>query len=139
MRESWTRFHETPGATPAVATLSLVVLAALCAPLIFTDSPWDMVGSPFTPPLAGPEILGTDTLGRDVFVDIVYGARVSLLVGLTSTITATIIGILVGAAAGYCGGVVDDLAMRCTEFFQTIPSFIFAIVLVAVLHPSIGS
>lgn len=139
MRERWTRFRRTPGATPAVAVLSLVIIAALCAPFIFADSPWDMVGAPFTPPLAGPEILGTDTLGRDVFVDIVYGARVSLLVGLTSTITATIIGILVGAAAGYYGGTVDDLTMRCTEFFQTIPSFIFAIVLVAVLHPSIAS
>lgn len=139
MSECWKRFRGTPGATSAIVALSLISLAAVFASFLFPDSPWDMVGAPFTPPFDGPQILGTDTLGRDVLVGVVYGARVSLLVGLISTVAATLIGILIGAAAGYYGGAIDDLAMRCTEFFQTIPNFIFAIVLVAVFHPSIIS
>src|SRR3546814_10367404 len=65
------------------------------------------------------------------------GARVSLLVGLISTLAALAIGVPLGAVAGYAGGRVDDALMRFTEFFQTIPSFALAIVLVAILQPSI--
>ena len=83
--------------------------------------------------------LGTDTLGRDVAAGIVYGARVSLLVGLVSTLAALAIGVPLGAIAGYFGGRVDDALMRFTEFFQTVPSFALAIVLVAILQPSIDS
>src|SRR3546814_16743691 len=67
------------------------------------------------------------------------GARVSLLVGLISTLAALAIGVPLGAVAGYAGGRVDDALMRFTEFFQTIPSFALAIVLVALLQPSIVS
>jgi peptide/nickel transport system permease protein len=70
---------------------------------------------------------------------IIYGARVSLLVGLVSTLAALAVGIPVGAAAGYFGGRIGDTLMRFTEFFQTVPSFALAIVLVAVLQPSIVS
>ncbi len=83
--------------------------------------------------------LGTDALGRDVFAGIIYGARVSLLVGLVSTLVALAVGVPLGAIAGYFGGRVDDGLMRFTEFFQTIPSFALAIVLVAILQPSIYS
>ena len=83
--------------------------------------------------------LGTDALGRDVFAGIIYGARVSLLVGLVSTLVALAVGVPLGAIAGYFGGSIDDALMRFTEFFQTIPSFALAIVLVAILQPSIYS
>ena len=83
--------------------------------------------------------LGTDALGRDVFAGMIYGARVSLLVGLVSTLAALAIGVPLGAIAGYFGGRIDDALMRFTEFFQTIPSFALAIVLVAILQPSIYS
>ena len=83
--------------------------------------------------------LGTDALGRDVFAGVIYGARVSLLVGLVSTLVALIVGVPVGALAGYFGGRIDDLLMRFTELFQTVPSFALAIVLVAILQPSITS
>src|SRR5439155_1388575 len=69
----------------------------------------------------------------------IYGARVSLLVGLVSTLAALAVGVPLGAIAGYFGGRIDDALMRFTEFFQTIPSFALAIVLVAVLRPSIYS
>jgi peptide/nickel transport system permease protein len=99
-----------------------------------------MVQRPFLPPFTNPMVtLGTDALGRDVFAGLIYGARVSLLVGLVSTTVALTIGVPVGAIAGYFGGKVDDALMRFTEFFQTIPSFPLAIVLVAILQPSIYS
>jgi peptide/nickel transport system permease protein len=92
------------------------------------------------PPFTLPTVpLGTDALGRDVLAGIIYGARVSLLVGLVSTLAALIVGVPLGAMAGYFGGRADDALMRFTEFFQTVPSFALAIVLVAVLQPSIYS
>src|SRR5260370_39442138 len=107
---------------------------------MFPNSPWRMVQRPFLPPFALSSVpLGTDALGRDVFAGIIYGARVSLLVGLVSTLAALAVGIPVGAIAGYFGGRIDDALMRFTEVFQTIPSFALAIVLVAILPPSIYS
>ncbi len=99
-----------------------------------------MVQRPFLAPLAVDGfVFGTDALGRDVTAGLVHGARVSLLVGLVSTLVALAVGVPLGAVAGYFGGWADDLLMRFTEFFQTIPSFALAIVLVAILQPSIVS
>jgi peptide/nickel transport system permease protein len=83
--------------------------------------------------------LGTDALGRDVLAGLAYGAQVSLIIGLISTSAALLIGIPIGLIAGYFGGLVDDVLMRFTEFFQTVPSFALAIVLVAIFQPSIVS
>ncbi|MFD1381234.1 ABC transporter permease [Fodinicurvata halophila] len=82
---------------------------------------------------------GTDTLGRDIGAGLVHGARVSLLVGLTSTVVALLIGVTLGAFAGYYGGWVDDGVMRFTELFQTVPNFALAIVIVAIMQPSVES
>jgi peptide/nickel transport system permease protein len=70
---------------------------------------------------------------------IAYGAPVSLLIGAVSTVVALVIGLTLGAIAGYAGGRIDDALMRFAEFFQTIPSFVLAVVLVAIFRPSIGS
>jgi peptide/nickel transport system permease protein len=99
-----------------------------------------MVQRPFLPPFTLSSVpLGTDALGRDVMAGVIFGARVSLLVGLVSTLAALAVGVPLGALAGYFGGKVDDALMRFTEFFQTIPSFALAIVLVAIMQPSIQS
>jgi peptide/nickel transport system permease protein len=97
-----------------------------------------MAGAPFQRPF-GEYPLGTDMLGRNILSGIVHGARVSLMVGIVSTFFAVTLGLAFGALAGYFGGIVDDALMRFTEFFQTIPSFVFAIVLVAIFRPSIVS
>jgi peptide/nickel transport system permease protein len=84
----------------------------------------------FAPP--GPaHPMGTDDLGREVFARVLYGGRVSLLIGLASAAVAVLAGTLVGAVAGYFGGWVDDVLMRTTELFQVIPRFLLAIVVVA--------
>jgi peptide/nickel transport system permease protein len=120
--------------------LAIAIAVALFGPTLFPTSPWRMVQRPFLPPFAVKGFpLGTDALGRDVFAGIIYGARVSLLVGLVSTLAALAVGIPVGAIAGYFGGRIGDALMRFTEFFQTVPSFALAIVLVAILQPSIVS
>ena len=94
---------------------------------------------PFAPPGEDGFLLGSDSLGRDVAAGIAYGAPVSLLIGAVSTAAALLIGVVLGALAGYAGGWVDDAIMRFTEFFQTIPSFVLAVVLVAIFRPSLGS
>ena len=133
------RFCRHPGAVIGLVVLILVIAMALLAPILFPGSPWDMAGAPFEPPGEDGMLLGTDSLGRDVAAGIAYGARVSLLVGAVSTVVSLFIGVALGAIAGYLGGLVDDLVMRFTEFFQTIPSFVLAILLVAIFTPSISS
>jgi peptide/nickel transport system permease protein len=84
-------------------------------------------------------LLGSDSLGRDVAAGIAHGAKTSLLIGLLATLVAVGFGAVMGGLAGYYGGWIDDLLMRVTEMFQTIPSFVFAILLVAIMKPSIES
>ena len=139
MREFWTRFRRNKGAVIGLTILIFVVLVAILAPVIFSASPWRLVGPPFLPPLSPAFPLGTDMLGRDILVGMAHGARVSLLVGIASAIASSVVGTLVGGIAGYYGGRIDDALMRFTELFQTIPSFILAIVLVAILSPTIYS
>ncbi len=138
MKGFWRRFARNRGAVLGVVILAGVVLLALAAPVVYPDSPFHVVAKPFLPPL-GAYPLGTDVLGRDVAAGLAHGARTSLLVGLLTTVVAVLVGTLIGGVAGYHGGWVDDTLMRVTEFFQTIPTFIFAIVLVAILTPSLKS
>jgi peptide/nickel transport system permease protein len=134
------RFARNRGAVIGLLILLVVLGFALIGPTLFPQSPWRMVGRPFVAPFAIERFpLGTDMLGRDIATGLVHGARVSLLIGLISTLGALLIGVPLGAVAGYAGGLVDDALMRFTEFFQTIPSFALAIVLVAILQPSLGS
>lgn len=130
-------FLRHPSGMIGLVILAVIVTLALAAPLLYPDDPWDMVGRPFAPPFTDGFVLGSDTLGRDIAAGIVHGTRVSLTIGIASTLAAVLIGVLVGAVAGYWGGAVDDALMRLTELFQTIPGFILAILLVATLGPSL--
>jgi peptide/nickel transport system permease protein len=132
-------FCRNKGAVIGAVILLLVCLVAGLANMFFPFSPWDMQSAPFMPPGEMGLLLGSDSLGRDVAAGIAYGARVSLLVGSVSTIVALLLGVTLGAIAGYAGGWLDDALMRFTEFFQTIPSFILAVVLVAIFKPNIVS
>ncbi len=132
-------FARNRGAVLGVVLLLLVFATGILAPILFPFSPWDMRGVPFMRPGEMGFMLGSDSLGRDVAAGIAHGATVSLLVGAVSTVAALAIGVTLGAIAGYCGGRIDDAVMRFTEFFQTIPSFVFAVVLVAIFTPSLAS
>ncbi|MFG6583242.1 ABC transporter permease [Sulfitobacter sp. 1A12779] len=138
MMSFWKRFSYNRGAVIGLVILTFVIAAAILAPILFPQSPWKMVQRPFLPPFTQDGLLlGTDALGRDVMAGLAHGAYVSLLVGLVSTIVALAIGVPVGAAAGYFAGRIDDALMRFAEFFQTIPSFALAIVLLAIFQPSL--
>jgi peptide/nickel transport system permease protein len=132
------RFIRNRSAAVGLGILLAVLVLAASAPLLFPGTPFSLAGKPLSAPF-GDFLFGTDTLGRDVAAGIAHGARTSLLIGLISTLVAVLLGTAIGGLAGYYGGRVDDLLMRLTEIFQTIPSFVFAIVLVAVMSPSVKS
>jgi peptide/nickel transport system permease protein len=135
-RSPWLR----PTALAGAVILLLMMAAALAAPLLFPAGPWPAVAAPYLAPFGSLALpFGTDTLGRDVTAGLFYGARVSLTIAVVATAAALSIGIVIGAAAGYAQGWVDDVLMRLTEIFQTIPSFIFVIVLVVIFQPSIAA
>jgi len=132
------RFLRHKPAVLGLFLLLLVVAAALLAPLLYPVSPFELVGKPFQPPL-GDYLFGTDMLGRDLTAGVLHGARTTLLVGFVATVIAVLVGVTIGGLAGYFGGRLDSLLMRMTEVFQTIPFFLFAILIVAVMTPSIAS
>ncbi len=139
MRQAfWQRFARNRPAVLALGFLAFVVVLAAAAPLLFPGDPFRLVGKTFLPPF-GAFLFGTDSLGRDIAAGIAHGGRTSLMVGLVATVVAVSIGTLLGALAGFYRGWIDDALMRFTEFFQTIPTFLFAIVLVAIMSPSRGS
>jgi peptide/nickel transport system permease protein len=121
----------------ALAWLLVVALLAIGAPIIAPGDPLDFATTPMLAPLSDPAYpLGSDQLGRDVWAMLVHGARVSLTVGLAAAAGALGIGIAVGTTAGFLGGRVDDVLMRVTEAFQTVPTFILALAIVSVLGAS---
>ncbi|MBV8850216.1 MAG: ABC transporter permease [Methylobacteriaceae bacterium] len=131
-------FLRSPTALAGTSILAFVVLAALLAPVLYPGDPLSMVGRPLLWPGQNRAFpLGTDSLGRDLAAGLFHGARISLLVGVAATVIGLTLGILVGSVAGYNGGWVDDLLVRLIELFQTIPSFVLLVVLVAIAQPSI--
>ena len=134
----WQRFSHNKGAVVGLVVLTGMVAMALGAQWLSPNDPWELRGAPMQPPQFGFP-MGTDVLGRDVFAGVIYGSRVSLLVGLVSTTGAVLFGTALGAFAGFFGGAIDEVLMRLTEFIQTVPTFVLAIVLVAILQPGIGS
>lgn len=136
-REAWMGFLRDPAALAGLAILLVAILVAVFASILFPGDPQDMVG----PALAWPGqdaafLLGTDSLGRDVAAGLAHGARVSLSVGAVAAAISLTIGILVGAVSGYYGGWLDDLLVRLTELVQTVPTFLFVIVIVTIGEPS---
>lgn len=128
-----------PLTRPAVLLgLGLLVLLLICviaADWIYPGDPWRMVARPNLPPLSPGYPFGTDMLGRDLGAGLVHGARATLAVALAVSALAVSLGVIVGLAAGYAGGTIDEILMRITEFFQTIPGFLLTIIIVAILSP----
>jgi peptide/nickel transport system permease protein len=139
MVEFWQLYSRSRSAVLGLGILLLVIFLAAIANYIYPGDPFRLAGQPMSIPGSNGFLLGSDTLGRDVAAGIAHGSKTSLLIGLVATLAAVFIGIIFGAFAGYYGGRIDDLLMRVTEIFQTIPSFVFAILLVAIMKPSIES
>jgi len=135
----WKRFARNRQAVLGMIILALVILMAIFASAFYPDDPFRLAGKPLSPPGTSGFLLGSDSLGRDVASGIAHGAKTSIMIGLVATVAAVFIGVIFGALSGYYGGKIDDGLMRVTEMFQTIPSFVFAILLVAIMKPSIES
>jgi len=130
-RECARRLRARPSAVAAAALLALVVAAALLVPLL---SPFDLATPSWTaifraPALRGGHLFGTDSLGRDLLVRVMWGCRISLLVGIAASLISVVIGVAWGAVAGFVGGRVDGALMRIVDVLYTVPFIPFVIVL----------
>jgi peptide/nickel transport system permease protein len=134
----WGRFKKNKGAILGLMIIVVVTGAAIFSPLIY-DYNKDVIEQDIMNRLQHPSSshwFGTDELGRDVLARIVYGARYSLAIGVLSVFIALILGVFLGAAAGYVGGVFEDVIMRITDIFSSIPSILMAIAIVSALGKS---
>jgi peptide/nickel transport system permease protein len=140
------RLARDPVAVASAATIVLIAVAAAAAPAVAhavghgPDNQYPDVGlTPAGLPV-GPSrrfLLGTDNLGRDLLIRILYGARISLLVGVVATLLATVAGVVVGLAAGYFGGAVDLALARFMDMVLSLPYLLLAIALVSVFGASL--
>ena len=138
MRAGLRRFARNRMALAGSVVIFCVFLLTITAPFLFPQGAFSLAGQPLQPPsLRFP--LGTDALGRDVAAGVAEGARTSLLIGISAALSAVLFGAAVGGIAGYYRGPIDLLLMRVTEFFQTIPAFLLAMLLVVILSPSLLS
>ncbi|MEI5679043.1 MULTISPECIES: ABC transporter permease [unclassified Mesorhizobium] len=135
---SFRRLLRSPEAVIGTVILGVLVVMALIAPLLFPRDPLSIAGPALLRPFLDWSLpLGTDRLGRDVLSGLFHGARTSLAVGLASAATAIIVGMIVGTLAGFAGGLVDEILMRITDAFQTVPGFLLALAFVSVVGPSL--
>jgi peptide/nickel transport system permease protein len=137
---AWRQYRQNRPGMIGLCVLVGFVLLALAAPLLADHSGLAAVNATSNPVWASPadfKPLGTDHLGRSVWTQFVWGSRISLLVGLAATVLAMVIGTVVGVMAGFIGGATGGLLMRITEWFLVIPFIPLALVLAAVLGPSI--
>jgi peptide/nickel transport system permease protein len=137
---AWREYRRHPPGLAGLVILALIVLMALAAPLLADADGLRAINTTDNPAFASPSEfggLGTDHLGRPVLTQFIWGARVSLLVGLAATILAIVIGSAVGITAGFVGGRIGAVLMAITEWFLVIPFLPLAIVLAAILGPSV--
>lgn len=130
------RYRKNRAAVAGLLVLTGMLAAVVLVSVLGGASPRRMSEMALAPP-SRQHAFGTDDLGRDIWTGVLHGARTSLFVGALAAATSAAIGILVGSLSGYYGGRLGDLLMRITEFFLVIPTFLLALVLVAVFSPSI--
>ena len=140
-RRALTSLRRDPVALISVLAVIVLALVAIFAPLLAPHNPLQAYpnglsadGAPVSP--GSTFLLGTDPNGRDVLSRLIFGARVSLLVGVVATGLASAIGVLVGAVAGYAGGIVDSVLMRITDVVLSFPILLFCVALIAITGPS---
>ena len=120
-----------------VAVILLEVILVIVLPMIMKLDPYTSDILAFSAKPGAGHILGTDDTGRDVFARLVYGGRISLLVGLLSAIISLCIGVPLGLIAGYYKGIWESIVMRTADIFMSFPSMILILVLVSVIGPSV--
>ncbi len=132
----WRRFSRRKTAVFGLCVVGVFIVATLLAPVIVPYGPSDRAGEPFEAP-SSSHWLGTNDIGVDVFSELVYASRISLLVGLVAAGVIVLVGTTVGLIAGYFGGYVDEALMRVTDLVLILPRLPLMIVMAAYLGPSI--
>jgi dipeptide transport system permease protein len=143
LSEFWGSFSENRGAVAGLVLVTIIALMAIFAPLVAPHSPIEQFRD-FTklPPVWGEGgqwtfPLGTDALGRDALSRLIYGARISLFIGLMVMSVSIVIGVILGLIAAFSGGIIDVVIMRVMDLIIAIPSLVLAILVVAILGPSL--
>jgi peptide/nickel transport system permease protein len=139
--DAWYRLKRNPGAITGFVVMAIVIVIAISAPLVAPFGPREQnlaaLRGGCCPGPSAEHWLGVDELGRDELSRIIFGARYSLLIGVVSVSVGFVFGSLLGAISGFFGGIVDTLIMRITDIWLTIPGFLMAIGIVAMLGPGL--
>jgi peptide/nickel transport system permease protein len=139
--DAWRRLRHNKAALVGFAFVGLFVLTAIFAPLLAPYSPTEqnlsLVQNGCCPGPSSAHLFGVDQLGRDELSRIIYGARYSLIIGVVAVATGMSVGLFFGAIAGYFGGAIDSVIMRCMDVMLAIPGLLFAIGIVAMLGPGL--
>lgn len=138
-QDVWKRFRKDPLAMFGMCIILLMALACIIVPMF---SPYSYSSMDLTNMNAGPSFAhpcGTDQMGRDLFIRILYGARISLSIGLVAAAINFVIGVLYGGIAGYIGGKVDMVLMRIVDILISLPSMLYTVLIMLVLGSSVGS
>lgn len=137
MNQTLSKALSNPLALSGFIIIATIMLLALFAPLIAPYDPDSIDVKAILVPPSSEHFMGTDGLGRDVFSRMLFGARISLLVGIVAVGIATLIGVILGSIAGYYRGLVDILIMRTVDVMLSIPTFFLILAVIAFLTPSI--
>lgn len=145
-RDAWHRLSRNKLALVALGYLLVITLLAITAPLwanrLFGDPMYVNTNTIVQTRFQAPSLrhlMGTDDFGRDTFSRIIYGARISLTVGIVATLISVVLGLFFGAISGYYGGVVDGIVMRLTDVFLAFPYILFAILLISIMGMGFGA
>jgi oligopeptide transport system permease protein len=133
-QDAFSRLRHNRPAMASAVVLALIVVSAIVVPWIspydYAMPQWAQLDIP--PTLQGGHLFGTDDLGRDLLVRVMWGCRVSLMIGIVASVISVVIGVFWGAVAGYVGGTVDALMMRTVDILYSVPFIPFVIVLVVI-------
>jgi dipeptide transport system permease protein len=139
----WRSFRENRGAVLGLAVVIFIILVALLAPVLAPHNPLEQFkGATKLPPFwldgSDPRFwLGTDAVGRDMLSRLMYGARISLFIGLSVMSVSMVVGITMGLAAAWFGGIIDVIIIRIMDLIMAIPSLVLAILIIAMIGPSL--
>ena len=138
-KDAWDRFRRNKLALGGLIFLIIMIILAIVVPEVapYQFDTQDMANRNALPSLQ--HLFGTDKLGRDIFVRIMYGARVSLSIGFSTAAINLVIGILYGGISGYVGGRVDMVMMRIVDIIYAVPSLIYVVLILLVFGDSVGS
>ena len=137
MNRSLRKLLKNKLAIAGIGVFAIILLASVLAPLLTKYDPLQVNMSAVLQPPSREHILGTDKIGRDIFARLLYGGRISILVGLGSALGAASIGVLLGAYAGYKGGKIDKIILRISEIFMSFPQIVLVLLLVTILGQSL--